>query len=224
VVWKNEKSEAAGVIQVDETHEFASTSQAPALARDAIAKFARKNGVEEARVDIARLLGSELVTNAFLDEHPPAGAAIRMRLAATAGTLWIAVSNGATTDAPEVLAGLRSDDGYGLHLVESAASRWGVHSNGKTHVWCELDPDAVDAQFAQSPFALSDPQARQLAALRIEHQDHGIAVSVEALTSSQRLVVALQAGRLQQLLAIAPSGETEDDVYIQELLPGRRRS
>jgi anti-sigma regulatory factor (Ser/Thr protein kinase) len=224
VIWENEKSEAASVIQVDETHEFASTPQAPALARDAIAKFAQENGVEEARLDIARLLGSELVTNAFLDEHQPAGAAIRLRLAATAGTLWIAVSNGATTDAPEALAGLRSDDGYGLHLVESAASRWGVHSNGKTHVWCELDPDAVDAQFAQSPFALSDPQARQLAALRIEHQDHGIAVSVEALTSSRRLVVALQAGRLQQLLAIAPSGETEDDVYIQELLPGRRRS
>ncbi len=226
VAWENENDEAASVIQVDETHEFASTPQAPALARDAIAKFAQENGVEEARVDIARLLGSELVTSAFLDEHQPAGAAIRMRLAATAGTLWIAVSNGATTGAPEVLAGLRSDDGYGLQLVETAASRWGVHSSGKTHVWCELDPDAVDAQFAQSPFAmtLSDPQSRQLAALRIEHQDHGIAVSVEALTSSRRLVVALQAGRLQQLLAIAPSGETEDDVYIQELLPGRRRS
>jgi anti-sigma regulatory factor (Ser/Thr protein kinase) len=223
VVWKNEKSEAAGVIQVDETHEFASTSQAPALARDAIAKFARKNGVEEARVDIARLLGSELVTNAFLDEHPPAGAAIRMRLAATAGTLWIAVSNAAKTAPQEPLAGLSTDDGYGLQLVETAASRWGVHSNGKTHVWFELDPDAVAAHFAANPFRLSEPQARQLAALRIEHLEHGISVSVEALTSSHRVVVALQAGRLQQLLAIAPSGEREDDVYIQEQLPGSQR-
>jgi anti-sigma regulatory factor (Ser/Thr protein kinase) len=210
------------VIGVDETHEFASTAQAPALARDAIAKFAAENGVEEARVDIARLLGSELVTNAFLDDSRPPEAAIRMRLATTAGALWIAVSSGGKAEPPPP----EPDEpaAAGMALVEAAASRWGVHSNGKTHVWFELDPDEVEAQFAASPFreGLSEPQARQLAALRIEHQDHGIVVSVEALTSSRRLVVALQAGRLHQLLAIAPTGEYEDDVYIQELLPGAR--
>ncbi|MGI8802023.1 MAG: ATP-binding protein [Solirubrobacteraceae bacterium] len=214
------------MIGVDQTLEFESTPQAPALARDAIETFARANGVDEARLDVARLLGSELVTNAFLDDHPPPGAPIRMRLAATAGTLWMAVSNGAKVAPPEATAGLRTEDGYGLQLVEAAASRWGVHSNGKAHVWFELDPDELAAQFADSPFRLSEPQARQLAALRIEHQDHGITVSVEALTSSQRLVVALQVGRLQQLMAIAPSGDTEEDIYIQEQLPGsaRRRS
>jgi anti-sigma regulatory factor (Ser/Thr protein kinase) len=219
----NPEKEAARVIGVDQTHEFASTAQAPALARDAIAKFAAENGVEEARVDIARLLGSELVTNAFLDDSRPPEAAIRMRLATTAGALWIAVSNGGKAEPPKPAAGPGT---AGMALVDAAASRWGVHSNGKTHVWFELDPDEVAAQFAASPFreGLSDPQARQLAALRIEHQDHGIVVSVEALTSSRRLVVALQAGRLQQLLAIAPTGEYEDDVYIQELLPGRRSS
>jgi anti-sigma regulatory factor (Ser/Thr protein kinase) len=211
------------VIQVDRTVEFASTAQAPALAREAIARFAQDNGIDEARVDVARLLGSELVTSAFLDEHQPEGARIRLRLAATDGTLWIAVSNGASTEAPQAIAGLQGDDGYGLQLVETAASRWGVHSNGKTHVWFELEPDKVAAQFEGNPFRLSEPQARQLAALRIEHLEHGIAVSVEALTSSQRVVVALQAGRLQQLLAIAPSGEREDDVYIQEQLPGAQR-
>ena len=209
------------MIQVDQTVEFASTPHAPALARAAIGRFARENGVDEARTDVARLLGSELVTNAFLDEHQPPGAGIRLRLAATEGTLWIAVSNGASTEEPEAIAGLRADDGYGLQLVEAAASRWGVHSNGRTHVWFELEPDRVAAQFAASPFAgRSDPQARQLAALRIEHQDHGISVSVEALTSSHRLVVALQVGRLQQLLAIAPGGEREEDTYIREQLPG----
>ncbi len=208
------------MIQVDQTVEFASTAHAPALAREAIARFARENGVDEARTDVARLLGSELVTNAFLDEHPPPGAAIRLRLAATEGTLWIAVSNGGSTEEPEAIAGLRADDGYGLQLVETAASRWGIHSKGKTHVWFELDPDRLAAQFAQNPFRLSEPQAQQLAALRIEHQDHGISVSVEALTSSHRLVVALQVGRLQQLLAIGPGGEREDDTYIREQLPG----
>jgi anti-sigma regulatory factor (Ser/Thr protein kinase) len=210
-------------MQVDETVEFPSTEQAPGLAREAIARFAQSNGVEEARVDIARLLGSELVTSAFLDELQPPDGVIRMRLAATAGTLWIAVSNAAKTAPQEPLAGLSTDEGYGLQLVETAASRWGVHSNGKTHVWFELEPDKVAAQFEGNPFRLSEPQARQLAALRIEHLEHGIAVSVEALTSSQRVVVALQAGRLQQLLAIAPSGEREDDVYIQEKLPGGQR-
>ncbi len=212
-------------MQVDETVEFASTAHAPALARDAIAEFARANSVDEARTDVARLLGSELVTNAFLDDRQPPEAPIRMRLAATAGTLWIAVSHGGKSDAQEVIEGLRTHDGYGLQLVETAASRWGVHNNGKTHVWFELDPDEVAAQFESSPFRapISEPQARQLAALRIEHQEHGISVSVEALTSSQRLVIALQAGRLQQLLAIAPSGDTETDIYIQEQLPARRR-
>jgi hypothetical protein len=159
---------------------------------------------------VARLLGSELVTNAFLDEHQPAGAAIHMHLAATGGTLWIAVCNGGKASEPP--------DGLSAQLVETGASRWGVHSNGKTHVWFELDAEAVAAQFDAGPFRLSEPQAHQLAALRIEHQDHGITVSVEALTSSRRLVVALEAGRLRQLLAIAPSGDREEDVYIKELL------
>jgi anti-sigma regulatory factor (Ser/Thr protein kinase) len=211
------------VIQVEETHDFASAPEAPALAREAIGQFAATNGVDEARADIARLLGSELVTNAFVDESRPEGAPIRLRLAATDGTIWIAVSNGGKTGPPEAIAGLQ--DGFGLQLVETAASRWGVHSNGKTHVWAELDPDEVAAQFDSGPFAqrLSEPQSRQLAALRIEHQDHGISVSVEALTSSRRLVVALEAGRLQQLIAIAPSGEREDDTYIREQLPGSGR-
>jgi anti-sigma regulatory factor (Ser/Thr protein kinase) len=210
------------VLQVDGTVEFESNSQAPGLARDAIARFARANGVEEARADVARLLGSELVTNAFLDEQRPPGGAIHMHLAATAGTLWIAVSNGGRTPAPEALDGLGAADGVAMQLVETAASRWGVHANGKTHVWFELDPDQVAAHFAASPFRtpLSEQQARQLAALRIEHQDHGIVVSVEALTTSRRLVVALAAGRLQQLLAIAPNGDREDDVYIKEQLAG----
>jgi anti-sigma regulatory factor (Ser/Thr protein kinase) len=210
------------VLQVDETVEFASTTQAPGLARDAIARFAAANGVDEARADVARLLGSELVTNAFLDEQRPEGLAIHMHLAATAGTLWIAVSNGGRTPAPAALEGLSAADGVALALVEAAASRWGVHADGKTHVWFELDPDQVAAHFAASPFRvpLSEPQARQLAALRIEHQDHGITVSVEALTASRRLVVALEAGRLQQLLAIAPNGDREDDVYIKEQLHG----
>jgi anti-sigma regulatory factor (Ser/Thr protein kinase) len=211
------------MMQADQTVEFASTPQAPALARDAIARFAQESGVDEARTDVARLLGSELVTNAFLDAGQPEGATIRMRLAATDGALWIAVSNGGSTRPQEALAGLSAEDGFGLQLVESGASRWGVHSNGKTHVWFELDPDEVAAQFRASPFRPSEPQARQLAELRIEHQEHGISVSVEALTSSRRLVVALQVGRLQQLLAIAPGGETVDDVYIQEQLPGSAR-
>jgi anti-sigma regulatory factor (Ser/Thr protein kinase) len=210
------------VFQVDETVEFGGTEQAPGQARAAIARFAATNGVDEARADVARLLGSELVTNALLDEQRPDGGPIHMHLAATAGTLWIAVSNGAKTPASEALIGLNAADGVGLQLVETGASRWGVHANGKTHVWFELDPDEVAAQFADSPFRvpLSEPQAHQLAALRIEHQDHGITVSVEALTASRRLVVALEAGRLQQLLAIAPDGAREDDVYIKEQLRG----
>lgn len=208
------------MLQVDQTLEFASTPQAPSLARDAIGKFAQDNGVDQARVDLARLLGSELVTNAFLDEHTPAGSLIRIHMAATAGTLWMAVCNGSKEPAPEALAGLSAQEGVGMQLVESAASRWGVHSSGKTHVWFELDPGAVAEQFAASPFRepLSDPQARQLAALRIEHQEHGITVSVEALTSSRRLVIALEAGRLRQFMAIGPGGDREDDVYIKELL------
>ncbi len=210
------------MLQVDETVQFASTPQAPALAREAITRFAAANGVDETRADVARLLGSELVTNAFLDEQGPEGAPIHMHLASTAGTLWIAVSNGGRTPAPAALEALSAADGVAMQLVETAASRWGVHADGKTHVWFELDPDQVAAQFAASPFRvpLSEAQAHQLAALRIEHQDHGITVSVEALTASHRLVVALEAGRLQQLLAIAPNGDREDDVYIKEQLPG----
>jgi hypothetical protein len=31
--------------------------------------------------------------------------------------------------------------GWGLHLVETLADRWGVHE-GSTHVWFEIDRDS----------------------------------------------------------------------------------
>ena len=32
-----------------------------------------------------------------------------------------------------------ADGGWGLHLVDQVAQRWGVHE-GSTHVWFELGP------------------------------------------------------------------------------------
>ena len=91
---------------------------------------------EELRPDVL-LLVSELVTNGV--KYGGAGALKLQIESRRKGHLRVEViDQGAgfepkARDKPKTEAG-----GWGLHLVETLADRWGVHE-GSTHVWFEID-------------------------------------------------------------------------------------
>jgi anti-sigma regulatory factor (Ser/Thr protein kinase) len=108
-------------------------------------------------VDVARLLLSELVTNAILH----ARTAFSVQVSDSGTTLRIEVADAAA--APDVgspLANAASDDGdesgRGLQIVQMLATRWGTSANdgaGAT-VWFELvataDENAREPAFASA--------------------------------------------------------------------------
>jgi anti-sigma regulatory factor (Ser/Thr protein kinase) len=81
----------------------------------------------------ARLLTTELVTNAFRHGHPP----ITLIIDEREDHLRVEVADageGRPRRSPEPGA----HGGWGLLLVETTADRWGV-ADGSTNVWFEID-------------------------------------------------------------------------------------
>lgn len=96
-------------------------------------------GVDETFADVPLVI-SELVTNAV--RH--AASDVDVSLDLTPDRLRIEVSD--LSHDPPVLGDIDAarDGGWGLHIVSSLASRWGLESrvHGKT-VWCELENPAA---------------------------------------------------------------------------------
>jgi anti-sigma regulatory factor (Ser/Thr protein kinase) len=118
--------------------ELESGPTAAAEARNAVAAF---DGRADPNVlDDLRLLVSELVTNAVRHAGAPPGATIRLAASLGAGTVRAEVADcgsgfePAPRSAPWTQAG-----GWGLHLVDSLASRWGVDRHDAIRVWFEID-------------------------------------------------------------------------------------
>lgn len=116
---------------------------APRSARRAVEQFAET--LDRSLVPDVKLLVSELVTNSVkyggegelhLQMCSDHDAHIRIEVV-DQGSGFIPVAR----DRPATAAG-----GWGLHLVETLADRWGVHE-GSTHVWFEIER-ARDAQSA----------------------------------------------------------------------------
>lgn len=97
-------------------------TRAPAEARHEVGVFCDVAGCDPDGTDDARLVVSELTSNAVLHGGPP----IELRLMATGTMLAIGVSDGSVTPPRAVAA--RSDSGRGLALVESIAADWGCAS------------------------------------------------------------------------------------------------
>ena len=118
------------------TLPIAAEPRAVADARGFVAAALRSRGTDEAVVQRAVLLTSELVTNAVLYGRPP----IRLRLRHTARHAIIEVYDG-TAVLPRRLRPTPDDEhGRGIQLVASLAERWGTRPlpHGKS-VWCMLE-------------------------------------------------------------------------------------
>lgn len=109
-------------------------SDAPRHARDLLSeRFGAQLAIRE--LDKARLLTSELVTNALL--HGEGTISLRTDLDANRLRVEV-VDEGSRFERLAAERELDQIGGWGLRLVESESSRWGIRE-GTTRVWFELN-------------------------------------------------------------------------------------
>ena len=128
---------------IQESCVLPNSAIAPALARGFVSSTLSSWAVGDAFADVP-LLVSELVTNAV--RHADGDVALSLRL--ESDRVRVAVTD--ASDALPVMSDLDAarTGGWGLHIVERLASRWGLETqtDGKT-VWCEvIEPNPTEAR------------------------------------------------------------------------------
>jgi anti-sigma regulatory factor (Ser/Thr protein kinase) len=113
----------------------------PNAASEARAAVAALDGRASREIlDDVRLLLSEVVTNAVRHSGAPAGAQLALAVSVTHGHLRAEVTDPGRgfeptpRELPQLEAG-----GWGLHLVDRIAARWGVDRGQAVRVWFEID-------------------------------------------------------------------------------------
>jgi serine/threonine-protein kinase RsbW len=110
---------------------------APRLARRFLSTL--RSELPEDTLAVARLLASELVTNALLHAGPRPEGQLELRVTLDATTLRVAVLDGGPGFEPRPRrADLLAPGGWGLVLVSRLAHAWGVEHDGGAEVWFEL--------------------------------------------------------------------------------------
>jgi anti-sigma regulatory factor (Ser/Thr protein kinase) len=121
------------------------SSTAPALARGFVCSTLSSWAVGDAFADVP-LLASELVTNAV--RH--ARGEVALSILRAQNRVRVAVLDGSDALPVKVDPDTAHDGGWGLHIVEQLASRWGLEMfDGGKAVWCEVvEPDetAMDSR------------------------------------------------------------------------------
>ena len=96
------------------------------------------------RLEDARLLVSELVTNAIRHAGLDADDVIRLVVVTGDRALRIEVCDpGTGFEVAEPQPDPARPSGWGLYLVRELSDRWGVERNEETRVWFELDREAA---------------------------------------------------------------------------------
>jgi anti-sigma regulatory factor (Ser/Thr protein kinase) len=113
----------------------------PAAAAEARAALGVLDGrmPSEALEDI-RLLVSELVTNSVRHSGATRGASVRLTVATRGRSVRVEVIDAGRGFEPKPRSKPHDEaGGWGLHLVEQIADRWGVTSSRGARVWFEID-------------------------------------------------------------------------------------
>lgn len=91
-------------------------------------------------LDDVRLLVSEIVTNAVRHSGSPAGSKVGLRVSATRARVRVEVTDAGVGFEPRPrTADQEKGSGWGLHLVDRLAARWGVDRTRPPRVWFELE-------------------------------------------------------------------------------------
>jgi anti-sigma regulatory factor (Ser/Thr protein kinase) len=115
---------------------------APAIARAAVSERAIELGFEGSFGHTLVLLVSEVVSNAVRHSPGPADAPITLLATMSEEKIRVAVTDAGEGFTPRPREPDSLSDGYGLYLLDKAASSWGVENTGGTTVWFELLPGA----------------------------------------------------------------------------------
>jgi anti-sigma regulatory factor (Ser/Thr protein kinase) len=118
--------------------ELDRTVHAPALARSAVSERLVELGIDGSYGQTVVLLVSEIVSNAVRHSGAPAAAPIVLAATVSPQSIRVAVTDGGEGFTPRPRDPERLGEGYGLYLLEKAATSWGVDSTGGTTVWFEL--------------------------------------------------------------------------------------
>jgi anti-sigma regulatory factor (Ser/Thr protein kinase) len=108
--------------------------QAPGIARRAVVGWFTET-LDDEQLDTARLLTSELVSNAVL--HGRGRVTLRGNLDDDRVMVEV-IDEGAGFERELRQHDFEDLHGRGLAIVDTEASRWGIHE-GTTHVWFELE-------------------------------------------------------------------------------------
>lgn len=118
--------------------------RAPAIARSAVSVRMLELGIDGSLAQTLVLLVSELVSNAVRHSPGPADTAISLHAKVTENKIRVAVTDAGEGFTPKQRAPGSLSDGYGLYLLDKAASSWGVESGAGTTVWFELSREHSD--------------------------------------------------------------------------------
>ena len=129
-----------GLVQVGEA-TVACEPGAPLAARTAVSRWLDGRAHSQMRDD-ACLLVSELVTNSIRHADQPPGVPVRIRTFALDGVVRVEVEDRGHGAVSRRANG--GNGGFGLHLVELLAARWGVSREHGTRVWFELTATGPD--------------------------------------------------------------------------------
>src|ERR1700676_2162403 len=113
--------------------ELPRDAQAPAVARAAVSGLCHGMDFSASQCQTLRLLVSEVISNAVLHSQGPPDAPIRLTVA-TVGekSARISVTDSGNGFTPVPREATRTEGGYGLYLVDKAATQWGVDRGGGT--------------------------------------------------------------------------------------------
>jgi anti-sigma regulatory factor (Ser/Thr protein kinase) len=112
--------------------------RAPAIARAAVSERATELGIDASIEQTLVLLVSEVVSNAVRHSPGPADAPIELLATMSKQKIRVAVTDAGEGFTPRPREPDSLSDGYGLYLLDRAASSWGVESQRGTTVWFEL--------------------------------------------------------------------------------------
>jgi serine/threonine-protein kinase RsbW len=110
--------------------------EAPLLARRTVSLWLEGRGHAQLHED-AVLLVSELVTNSVQHAGQPPGAPVHIRAAAVDGVVRVEIHDHGPGPVRR-RAPRPGHGGFGLHMVNRLAARWGVSHDDGTRVWFVL--------------------------------------------------------------------------------------
>ncbi len=103
------------------------SAESAGTVRDALTSWLRHHGADDDALADARLVATELVSNALRHASPLSNGTMLVRWELGKGRLQLSVSDGGGTSTPIVVdAGSDDVGGRGLAIVDALASRWWV--------------------------------------------------------------------------------------------------